>query len=387
MTSPLAKLDELEPLTNNLTPGYTYPSIKVKWMRGRDRIHYNQARITLILGKKGGGKSALVEANAMRHRQIIDLLGSRDDEGLSWLRKSAPDMNPLLVHGDNVDVDCSWDTCKISNLTPEKMFSKELIITTDSLYSSQKLKYEGVNAITDLFWARRTFDPSKPIAVIMRELSDFIYSRIVQDGMNIKEAKADFLVFQRQLRHFGYSPYMDTIRWTNIDKEIRDLADYLIIKKVGSQGLPGDIRYLYKFVSPLALAALPPDKFIVITESAAIGKGKFELPKFHKEEGVDLLVELGIDLTIGEELEESTIQKVGDKEHVEFVKLYHDGLSMPKVAEKVGRSSSTIQRQITIHDSKIRKLGGCPACTRVGCDLYNTILNKNVLQPVSAIRS
>jgi hypothetical protein len=362
------------------------PPIKIKWMRGHDHIAYNQSRITLVLGKKGGGKSAFLEANAMRHRQIIDLLGSRDDEGLSWLRDKKEPRKALLVHGDNVDVDCSWETCKVGNLTTEKMLSSDLIITTSSLYSSQKSKYDGVNQLTELFWGRRQYDPTKPIAVVMRELSDFIFSRISQDGLNIKEAKADFIVFQRQLRHFGYSPYMDTIRWTSVDKEIRDLADYLIIKKVGSQGLPGDIRYLYKFVSPLSLAALPPDKFVIVTENASIGKGIFGLPPFHKEEGIDLLTELGIELTYGEEAEESTTQRVGDKEHAEFVKLYHDGLTMPKIAEKVGRSNSTVQRQISIHDSKIKKLGGCPACTRVGCDLYNTLLSKNVLVPVPAIR-
>ncbi len=363
---------------NTNSPSYSYPSIKIKWMRGKDRIAYDQSRIMLVLGKKGGGKSALLEGCAMRHNQIIDLLGSRDDEGLSWLRDKAEPRKALLVHGDNVDVDCSWNTCKIGNMTTEKMLSSDLIITTSSLFSSQKQKYAGVNQLTELFWGRRSFDPTRPIAVVMRELSDFIFSRISQDGLNIKEAKADFIVFQRQLRHFGYSPYMDTIRWTSVDKEIRDLADYLVIKKVGSQGLPGDIRYLYKFVSPLALAALPPDKFIIVTENASIGKGMFGLPSFHKEEGIDLLTELGIELTYGEEIEESTSIKVGDKEHVEIVKFYHDGISMEKISDKMMRSLSTVQRQIHGHDGQINKMGGCPTCTRLGCDLYNTILSHTI---------
>lgn len=376
-------LDFTQPL---IPEPFHMPSVKVKWCRKTipdEMINYHMARITLALGKKGGGKSAFLEAGALRHEQVIDLLGSRDDEGLAWLRKNAPEKDMLLVTGDNVDCDCSWPTCKISDMTTTKLLSKNLIITTDSLYSSQKSKFEGVNGLTDLFWGRREYDPEKPVAVIMRELSDFIYSRIVQDGMNIKEAKADFIVFQRQLRHFGYSPYMDTIRWTSVDKEIRDLADYLVIKKVGSQGLPHDIQYLYGYINPLRLAALPPNKFMIVTESASIGKGIFEKPAFHKEEGVDLLRELGIKLTYGEEPEVSSTQRVGDREHAEIIKLYQQGFAMSEVATKTGRSDYTVSTHVRKHDGNIEKHGICDSCTRGGCDLAKTKVTRVFLKKTS----
>ena len=355
------------------------PRVQIKWMRGHDHLDYKKPRISLVLGKKGGGKSTYVEVNALRHKKIFDILGSRDNEGLCWCREKSPVDDILLVHADNVDLKASWNTCKIGDLTLDKMMGYEVVTTCDSFYGTQKSRYAAINAITDNFWGR--FEWNYPIAVIIREASNYLYSRISQDGMNIKDAKADFIVFQRELRHMGFSAYMDTIRWTSIDKEIRDLADYLIIKKVGAQGLPGDLHWLYKYVAPLSLADLAPDKFLILTENAAVGKGRTEMPTFHKEEGVDLLKELGIEVTVSEELEESTDQRVGDKTHNDMVKLYYgsgaeDGMSMDNIGVKLKRGGSTVSRQIRIHDSKVGRDGICDMCSRVGSEFATMMVNK-----------
>ena len=58
------------------------PKIRLVWARRREPLDFMKAMIYLILGKKGSGKSALLELLSLYYPKIIDLFGSRDDEGL-----------------------------------------------------------------------------------------------------------------------------------------------------------------------------------------------------------------------------------------------------------------------------------------------------------------
>jgi len=347
------------------------PKIAIKWKRGKENIDWDKPRIFLNLGKKDSGKSALNESISCRYPKIIDLFGSRDDEGLCWCRDSSPIDDILLIHGENVELECSWDTVSIDKLTWGKILDYECVINTNSFYHDQDERFVSIEKIINKLWDNRTW--KKPTAVLIREASSFIYSRIRQ-GIRMKDAKADFITFQREMRHFGFSLPIDTIRWTSIDKEMRDLADYLIIKRVGHQGLPYDIRWLYKFVNPMSLAGLQPKYFLILTEKASVGFGMSELPKFHKEEGIDLIKELGIEIHKGEKLEESTLQSVGDEEHLKIVKLYHSGKSMAEIRGEIKRSKSTIHGHITKHNNTVSNKGVCPRCQKLDSDLSKTLI-------------
>ena len=346
--------------------------IKIKWGRGREKIDFTKALIFLILGKKGSGKSALIEAIGERYPKIIDLFGSRDDEGLAWCRDTSPIDDILLVCGDNVDLNCSWDTCKAGKLTYEKMMDYEVIIPSYSFFTGNIGRFSGINKVMSLFWDRKEW--TKPVYVAVREASSFIYSRIKQEGVNMKIAKSDFIFWQREMRHFGYALGIDTIRWTSIDKEMRDLADWQIFKKVGPQGLPDDISFLYRYVDPMSMAGLPPNRFMVLTENASIGWGMSACPPYHKEEGIDIIKELGITFEYGEEVLESTMQKIGDDEHSKIITLYNDKKSMRAVSKLVHRSSESVHNHIHQHNKAIMDIGKCDICARVNSDLADVEL-------------
>ena len=345
------------------------PKIRLVWARRREPLDFMKAMIYLILGKKGSGKSALLELLSLYYPKIIDLFGSRDDEGLCYCRKNSPIDNILLIHGDNVDLDCSWDTTSVSKLTYKKILDYEVVIPSFSFFSGNAGRFVGINKLMTLFWERRKW--KKPIFVGVREASSFIYSRVKQEGVNMKMAKADFIFWQREMRHFGYSLGIDTIRWTSIDKEMRDLADWLVIKKVGPQGIPDDLDFLYRYVDPMSMAGLPPDKFMLLTENASIAWGQADYPVFHKEEGVDLLEELGIQITHGEEIEESSIQRIGDEEHEKIIRLYNDGKSMNAVTKLVHRSKERVHSHIHQHNKDVLENGVCDKCGRIRSDLAN----------------
>lgn len=345
----------------------------VKWKRGYEYVYskFDKALIWLLLGRKGSGKSALLELIGCHYPRIIDLFGSRDNESLCWLKPESPIDDILLVIGDNTDLDCQFNTKRCSDLRFRDLMDYELITTCDAFYSSQEQKFLGVSKIIDQMWLRDGWN--QPIFCGIREASSFLYSRIKLEGINMKSAKADFIYMQREMRHLGFTMGIDTIRWFSVDKEMRDLADYVILKKVGRSGLPSEISYFYNYIKPKQLATLSPDKFM-IQGDYAIGIGKSLLPHFHKDEGESLVRELDLRPEYGEEAIESTAQQVGDKEHEQIIRFIHEGYIYDDISKQTHRSKSTISEHRQKHNQGIERLNYCEYCQRINSDLADVLI-------------
>jgi len=336
------------------------------WEWGRPRRY-------LLLGLPESGKSATNEVFAERHKHILDLYGSKDDENLCWCRKTSPIDDILLIHGDNTSVDASFDTKKISDVTINDLNNYEAVVTCHSFYSSGEMKHNSITKLADQLYDRRSWKQGDIIYLIMRETMNVIYARASQ-GVGEKEAKADLLYFIRELRHFGFSIGADILRWTGADKELRDLADYMIFKQVGEKGLPKDKRYLYGYIHPVTFAQMKANQFVALRKDGAIAWCNNALPKYHKEEGVDLLVELGIKIEHSEEPVDSTSQQVGDHEHIAIVQAYQSGVSQENVGRKVKRSSSTVNFHVRKHNQEVKQYGVCEMCKRGNGDLFDIVL-------------
>ncbi|MGB9809632.1 MAG: hypothetical protein ACPLSA_06305, partial [Caldanaerobacter sp.] len=81
--------------------------MKIKWLMGSEGIEFNKSSIWFAVGARGSGKSTLLEHIAQRYMwngfSIFDLFGSRDGEGLGWLRApEAKEKNILLLKGEDV---------------------------------------------------------------------------------------------------------------------------------------------------------------------------------------------------------------------------------------------------------------------------------------------
>lgn len=355
------------------------PHLQVKWVRGRDNLTFNHPKCSLTMGKRGSGKSNLLEViGCGYHPKIIDLMGSRDNENLVWCRPMSPVDDILLITGPNVDlVGSSWDVKRVDQLTLDDILSHEVTATADSFYSSQVSRFDGINRITELFWERLAW--SQPVDVVIREASNYIYSRIVNQKLNIKEAKADFMVFQREMRHFGFSLDVDTVRWTSIDKEMRDLADLLFIKKVGAQGLPDDLKFMYKLFNPLSVARMSAERFIVLTDNASIGVGRSDLAPFHKPEGLDIMAEVGLRTAVGDEPVILPANQVQPAQHSQMVELVDKGETFRETAKRAGVSSTdTVGRHLREHNEDIQTQGVCPRCQTVNSPLMATVVRPKV---------
>jgi len=121
---------------------------------------------------------------------------------------------------------------------------------------------------------------------------------------------------------------------------------------------------------------MPPQYFIIISKTGALGLGEFPYPEWHKREKESILTNVGIKVEYGEPISEGeyrgTFRTVGDKEHGEIIRLYvEEGLGINKIAEMTGRSSRTPLMQINKHNEAVERSGFCPACKRIK-NMYET---------------
>ena len=363
MTTVLSEVEELP-----VGAMYEPPQITKIPIRWRHDWEWGRPRRYLLLGLAESGKSNLNETFACYHPKKLDIFGSRDNENLLWCRRGSPVDDILLVTGPNTDINCSWDTKRVDDVTIRDIEAHEATVTCDAFHSSQPVKFMSIAKLSDLLYMRKTWRKGDIIYLLLRETMSLLYSRIAL-GEGEKEAKAALLTFLRELRHFGVSFGADSLRWTGIELELRDLADVTIFKQLGEKGLPKDKRYLYKYIQPKTFAHMRPHEFVGLSKTGAIFYGQSPLLKFHKEEGVDLLRELSIRVTHGEEIVETVQGKIGDREHEHLLRVYLEQESMENAARITGRGQITISRHVRYHNKQIVQTGRCERCARIGSDL------------------
>ena len=114
---------------------------------------------------------------------------------------------------------------------------------------------------------------------------------------------------------------------------------------------------------------MPPQYFIIMSKTGALGLGDFPYPEWHKKEKENILANLGIYVEYGETRYEGeykgTYKTVSDKEHAEMIRLYiEEGLGINKIAEMLGPSSRTPLMQLKRHNKAVHRSGFCPICRR-----------------------
>lgn len=358
------------------------PKIKLLWIRGHGKIQFDRPHTYTNLGLRGSGKSALLEALATHYDKIIDLFGSRDSEGLAWCRSPFKD-SILFVIGDSVEISSRWPYKKASELTLSDLKDYKVILSVSAFYGNLDEEFTALNQILYKVLYRR-IQWSKIWFLMVREASNFIYSRI-KISRNQSVAKSDFIYLLREARHMGYAVGVDTIRWTSIDKEIRDVSDYIFIKRVGVQGLPKDLRFIYGYVNPASLMNPKPHQFVLLSSRGPIAAGIFSKPPWHKEEKENLFKELGIQIKYGEVPEIGVGIQLSDWDHAEIIKTYVETGKVSETQRLCGRARGTVYRHISRHNLSIKRKGFCDRCKRVrGPHAEKTILTRGVAESALA---
>jgi hypothetical protein len=346
--------------------------LRVFWVRGNDHIAFNRPNTWFVLGVRGSGKSSLLEHIGENYLNeghgILDLFGSRDGEALAWLRSPhAKDKKILLVHGDNVDVECSFDTKNISKVTLADLNSYDITISASPLYSSPNDEFLHVNHLIDLVYKRLYWQ--RLIYMVVRESANLYYSRLRISESQLS-AKAESVYLIREARHCGIALGLDTLKYTSVDIDIRTVVDFLIMKAQGVLGFPDDLQWLYGYFEPAMVRTMRTPYFILISKTGALGLGEFQEIEWHKRERENIVKAVGLKVEYGEEVDygksKGVFKTVNDEEHIKIVDSYISGnQSQGMIAEALGRSSATIFNQIREHDKAIARLGYCMRCRRM----------------------
>lgn len=352
--------------------------MKVVWTRGKDTIRFNRPSTWFSLGLRGSGKSSFLEHVACQYLEkdtiIFDLFGSRDGEGLAWLRSPhTKDKKILLLKGGNVDVEASFPVKQIDQVKLSDIEKYDIIISSSPLYLNIDQEFFGAAKLTDLLWKRRSW--KRLVYLIVREAANFYYSRL-KVSQNQLFAKANMIYLIREARHVGIAIGLDSIRYYAIDIDIRNLADYLILKSQGVQGLSSDLEWLYSFFNPTVVRHMKPEHFIIITRTGALGLGHFPFHEWHKREKENIMKSVGVKVEYGEVLERAQdkglYKTVGDREHSDIIELYaRESLGMLTVAHKLSRSTRTVSEHVKKHNQAVERSGFCAACKRAGSSFFD----------------
>jgi len=354
--------------------------MKLKWLRGNERISFRRPYVWFSLGVRGSGKSTFLEHVGEKYLEenavVFDLFGSRDGEALAWLRSPhAKDKKILLLKGDNVDVQTSVDVKNVEALRLRDIEKYDIIISCSPLFVNADQEFYNAAKITDLLYQRLHW--KRLVYLIMREASNFYYSRLkICDSQLI--AKSNMIYLIRESRHCGLSLALDSVRFYSIDIDIRSLADYLVLKAQGLQGLTRDLGWLYSYIEPHLVRKLRPQQMILLSRRGGIAYGVFPFHEWHKKEQEDILKSVGVKVEHGEALQEpllkGTFKTVGDKEHAEITRLYiEDSLGMKVIAQKLERSPATINSHLRAHNQAINRTGSCGKCRRTKSKYESTI--------------
>ena len=359
--------------------------MKLKWIRSNEHFNFTRPSTYFVLGVRGSGKSSFLENIGTRYLEknaaILDLFGSRDGEGLAWLRSPhAKDRKVLLLCGENVDVKSSYDVKNVEQVRLADFENYDLIVSASPLYLNVGQEFYSAAKLTDKLYKRISY--KRLVYMICREAANLYYSRLKVDENQVF-AKSQMIYMIREARHIGLALGLDSVRFFSIDIDVRSLADYMILKAQGLQGLTRDLKWLYSFVDPHLVRRLKAEQFLLLSRQGAIGYGVFPFHKWHKRERENILREVGIQVEYGEELKEAqskgTFKTVGDKEHVEIVRLYvEENLGYVQIGEKLGRSSRTPMNHVRFHNRNVQRSGFCPACKRVGSQYYDKTVERGL---------
>jgi hypothetical protein len=361
--------------------------MEIRWVRGSSRISFNRPNTFFVIGVRGGAKSTWLETIGCHYLEkghgILDLFGSRDGEGLSWLRSPyAEDRKLLLVHGENVSVRAPCDTKAATKVTLSDFEKYDIIISASPLYLGPDDEFVNAAQLTDKIYKRLSW--KRLVYCLCREAANLFYSRLkISESQIVSKAMMTYLV--KEARHVGMALGLDSTRYYSVDIDIRTLSDYIILKSQGMTGLTSDLNWLYSIFEPSMIRNMPKQFFIILSKEGAVGLGEFKEISWHKQERENILKATGIKVEYGEPIEKGeyrgAFKTVGDPEHAEIIKLYVDeGLGMNKIAEKLGRSSRVPHQHIHQHNASVEGAGFCPACRRVRSNLDRTLARREERQ-------
>jgi ABC-type lipoprotein export system ATPase subunit/GNAT superfamily N-acetyltransferase len=365
-----------------------YDGFCIDWDERRGTPHLNDfdlltPLLVFIEGVKDSGKSNTSEFFASQALKlgchVVDMYGAYGGESLAWLRSEfAKDRKFLILHGrdvkinlldgglaDRIHKDGRLAIKKTTDFSVEDLEEYDIVLSTSLFYSSMKSENENLDAIVERLAKRLHW---KTVCwTIVREAADIFFSRL-RTSFAIANVKQDTAALLRKAKHAGVGMFLDTQALMDVDKSIRRITDFFILKSQGYEMLPDEMAWLYKYVSLLKSMRLEKNECLVVSRESNVGEMIVPKVNWHKERREDMLEICGIEPEILQAYEIRT--ELSPLEHFEIVNLYKHGASMVQIAGMIGKvrgslSSWTVDKQIQAHNKAVVENKSCPLCAQI----------------------
>lgn len=329
-------------------------------------------------GKKKSGKSTFIEwilLNVILFGGVgLDIFSSDDNEALGWLRSLwANSWKILLVIGDMVDLafqdESRYPNVKVMHVKEfhvSTIDEFDLIITVPSFYINRSEMYLALSHIVELFRSRASRGWEKVCMMGVREARELMNSRWEAGAANNQqEAEKDFININGQAEHNGGGLALDSLRPMSITIQVRDLADYVVMKRLGRLQVPEELDYMFRFVSWKYARKMPIKDFIVYTDTDDIFYGDCDPIDWHVKRGENMLRNLGIWITAKpqSEVKQEKKQSPGKDEfmqnHLKIIPLTKEVnpetekiFSLQEIASKLGLNRGTVVTHLSRHRAR-----------------------------------
>ena len=239
---------------------------------------------------------------------------SDDDEGAAWIRSGYWPI--LFICGNKVDLKYDkeryprLDWCHIGELkakSPEqaqaalaRLEKYKVVVTVPSFYFNPNEMFHALSDLIDLLKLRGkskwTVDGKRKIlCVIVREAKILLASRYWAGAVQSRQdAEMDLIDLNDKAYHTGLALAFDSLRFTSITPEVRDIADYTFIKRLGRMKIPKELNYILRYARPRYLRRMPKAEFVLYTDTDDIYSGHNAAVKWHVNRGEAPLDLLGI---------------------------------------------------------------------------------------------
>ena len=314
-----------------------------------------------------------------RNGKIVWSGNSRDNEGLAWLRSPMYDKrHTLFLKDEAVKIDCNCaDVIDAKDFKVSMFDNYKLIISAAWFYPTHNNELRAIAAFTDKLWWKVAWET--PICIAVREAASLLSSRHII-GEDQTQAIDSTIRLLREIRHCGFAIALDTLRWFGVDRDVRAVTDYTFIKATGTEGLPQEIHFLYRYWNPFKVQQMNVRDFLVISREGALGTGSFDCPYWHKEERENLLTLFDIKLDydnekIAQQQQRNPNAKVVDLEHTRIISLRLDGKSFEAIGKIVERSPHTTHEQVRHHNNLVAMKGTCDKCYRAQYEKADKVID------------
>ena len=285
---------------------------------------FNQPKSYWTMAMRFVGKSNLAQILGklyiLHGGTVIDIFSSDDNEALQWILSGFKKI--LLIIGNKVELKrlkpeyANIPAIHIGELkkgTPGQVRDSlrfleqfEVVITVPGFYYNAQEMYGALSYLVDLLKERKKWkyrDPltgkmkPKIMALIVREARELIASRFEAGQVSNKlTAENDLIELHTKAFHTGVALIFDALRYTSITPEVRDIASFTFMKRLGATAIPRNLFWALRYVRPSYLRSMPLRDWVLITDKNKVFYGVNDLLPWHVERGTDPMEIFGFDI-------------------------------------------------------------------------------------------